>query len=94
MWMKHAIQKVILQPNAGEELLVWSGKRKSLEIDEASVNLVSEYFTEQDTPNNHLFFEDNYKAMCHLLKTYKEKVDLIYIDPPFESQAKYSKKYI
>ncbi len=92
VWMKHSIQKVILQPNAGEELLVWPGKRKLVEIDEASANLVSEYFTEQGIPNNHLFFGDNYDVLCHLLTTYKEKVDLIYIDPPFESQANYSKK--
>ena len=93
MWMKHSIQKVILQPNAGEELLVWPGKRKIVEINaELQANLVSEYFIEQGTHNNSLFFGDNYDVLSHLLTTYKEKIDLIYIDPPFESQANYRKK--
>ncbi len=92
MQMKSSIQRVILQPNAGEELLVWPGKRKLVEENEASANLVSEYFMTQGKSNNHLFFGDNYNVLCHLLKMYKEKVDLIYIDPPFESQANYSKK--
>jgi DNA modification methylase len=92
VWMKHSIQKVILQPNAGEELLVWSGKRKLTEVNEVEANTVSEYFTGRGTHNNHLFFGNNYDVLCHLLTTYKEKVDLIYIDPPFESQANYSKK--
>ena len=44
--MKHSIQKNILQPNAGEELLVCPGKRKSLEINEASANLGMSYLKE------------------------------------------------
>ena len=30
--------------------------------------------------------------MSHLLKEYRGKVDLIYIDPPFDSKADYKKK--
>ena len=93
--MKRSIQRVILQPNAGEELLFWPGKRKLVEVNEDSANLMSEYFTERGkTHNNHLFFGDNYNVLCNLLTTFKEKVDLIYIDPPFESQANYSKKIL
>lgn len=91
--MKRSPKQIRLQPNAGEELLVWPGKRKIVEInEEPSANIVSEYFIEQGTHNNHLFFGDNYDVLCHLLTKYKEKIDLIYIDPPFESQANYRKK--
>ena len=91
--MKHSMQQIRLQPNAGEELLVWPGKRKIVEINaESPANLVSQYFIEQGTHNNSLFFGDNYDVLSHLLTTYKEKIDLIYIDPPFESQANYRKK--
>jgi DNA modification methylase len=90
--MKHSIQKFILQPNVGGELLIWPGKQKLTEVDEVHAHTVSEYFTERGKHNNHLFFGDNYNVLCHLLTTYKEKIDLIYIDPPFESQANYSKK--
>ena len=30
--------------------------------------------------------------MSHLLKNYRGKIDLIYIDPPFDSKAEYKKK--
>ena len=30
--------------------------------------------------------------MSHLLKDYRGKIDLIYIDPPFDSKADYKKK--
>ena len=35
---------------------------------------------------------DNLQVMSHLLKDYRGKVDLIYIDPPFDSKADYKKK--
>ena len=55
--MKRSMQQIMLQPNAGEALLVWPGKRKIVELNaETPVNVVSEYFREQGTHNNHLFF--------------------------------------
>ncbi len=30
--------------------------------------------------------------MSHILKEYRGKVDLIYIDPPFDSKADYKKR--
>lgn len=35
---------------------------------------------------------DNLQVMSHLLKEYRGKIDLIYIDPPFDSKADYKKK--
>lgn len=41
---------------------------------------------------NKIFWGDNLQVMSHLLKEYRGKVDLVYIDPPFDSKATYGKK--
>jgi DNA modification methylase len=41
---------------------------------------------------NKIFWGDNLQVMSHLLKEYRGKVDLIYIDPPYDSKADYKKK--
>lgn len=41
---------------------------------------------------NKIFWGDNLQVMSHLLKEYRGKIDLVYIDPPFDSKADYKKK--
>lgn len=41
---------------------------------------------------NKIFWGDNLQVMSHLLKKYRGKIDLIYIDPPFDSKADYKRK--
>jgi len=41
---------------------------------------------------NKIFWGDNLQVMSHLLKEFRGKVDLVYIDPPFDSKADYKKK--
>ena len=41
---------------------------------------------------NKLYWGDNLQVMSHLLKNFRGRVDLIYIDPPFDSKADYKKK--
>lgn len=41
---------------------------------------------------NKIFWGDNLQVMSHLLKDYRGKINLIYIDPPFDSKADYKKK--
>ena len=41
---------------------------------------------------NKIFWGDNLQVMSHMLKKYRGKIDLIYIDPPFDSKADYKKK--
>ena len=41
---------------------------------------------------NKIFWGDNLQVMSHLLKDFRGQVDLIYIDPPFDSKADYKKK--
>ena len=41
---------------------------------------------------NIIFWGDNLQVMSHLLKEYRGQIDLVYIDPPFDSKADYKKK--
>ena len=41
---------------------------------------------------NKIFWGDNLQVMSHLLKEYRGQIDLVYIDPPFDSKADYKKK--
>ena len=40
---------------------------------------------------NKIFWGDNLQVMSHLLKKFRGKVNLVYIDPPFDSKADYKK---
>lgn len=40
---------------------------------------------------NKIYWGDNLQVMSHLLKEFRGKIDLIYIDPPFDSKADYKK---
>lgn len=50
------------------------------------------YGEEQNDWINKIFWGDNLQVMSHLLKEFRGKIDLIYIDPPFDSKADYKKK--
>ena len=50
------------------------------------------YGDEVDGWRNKIFWGDNLQVMSHLLKQFRGQVDLIYIDPPFDSRADYKKK--
>ena len=41
---------------------------------------------------NKIFWGDNLQVMSHMLKDFRGKIDLIYIDPPFDSKADYKRK--
>lgn len=40
---------------------------------------------------NKIFWGDNLQVMSHLLREFRGKIDFIYIDPPYDSKATYSK---
>ena len=40
---------------------------------------------------NKIFWGDNLQVMSHLLRNYRGQIDLVYIDPPFDSKADYKK---
>lgn len=83
-------QKKIIK---GYPELHWMGKRpyKSTQYYPAQLK---ETYGEKDESGwiNKIFWGDNLQVMSHLLKDYRGKIDLIYIDPPFDSKADYKKK--
>lgn len=72
--------------------LRWTGKRPYGSTQYYPAQLKERYGEEVNGWINKIFWGDNLQVMSHLLKEYRGKVDLIYIDPPFDSKADYKKK--
>ena len=72
--------------------LHWTGKRPYESTQYFPAQLRERYGEEQDGWINKIFWGDNLQVMSHMLKEYRGKIDLIYIDPPFDSKADYKKK--
>lgn len=72
--------------------LRWTGKRPFDSTQYFPAQLRERYGEETNGWINKIFWGDNLQVMSHLLKQYRGKVDLIYIDPPFDSKADYKKK--
>lgn len=74
--------------------LRWTGKRPYRSTQYYPAQLRESYGEEQNGWINKIFWGDNLQVMSHLLKDYRGKIDLIYIDPPFDSKADYKKKVL
>ncbi|WP_243125612.1 MULTISPECIES: site-specific DNA-methyltransferase [unclassified Clostridium] len=72
--------------------LRWTGKRPYRSTQYYPAQLRETYGKEQNGWINKIFWGDNLQVMSHLLKEFRGQVDLIYIDPPFDSKADYKKK--
>ena len=72
--------------------LRWTGKRPYRGTVYFPAQLRERYGEEQGSWINKIFWGDNLQVMSHLLRDYRGKIDLIYIDPPFDSKADYKKK--
>lgn len=72
--------------------LRWTGKRPYRSTQYFPAQIRERYGEEKDNWINKIFWGDNLQVMSHLLKVYRGKIDLIYIDPPFDSKADYKKK--
>lgn len=72
--------------------LRWTGKRPYRSTQYYPAQLRETYGSEQNGWINKIFWGDNLQVMSHLLKEFRGKIDLIYIDPPFDSKADYKKK--
>ena len=81
------------EPIKGYPMLNWKGKRPFRSTQYFPAQLKEVYGQEDDSGwINKIFWGDNIQIMSHLLKEFRGKVDLIYIDPPFDSNADYKKK--
>lgn len=72
--------------------LRWTGKRPYDSTQYYPAQLRERYGEETNGWINKIFWGDNLQVMSHLLKKYRGQVDLVYIDPPFDSKAEYKKK--
>lgn len=79
-------------PIKGYPELHWTGKRPYKSTVYYPAQLKESYGQPKDDWMNKIFWGDNLQVMSHLLKDYRGKIDLIYIDPPFDSKADYKKK--
>ncbi len=88
--MDKNIQKI--EEIKGRPMLYWYGKKPLQSIEWFPAQEKEVYGDTKAKDFNKLFWGDNLQVLSHLLKEYRGKVDLIYIDPPFDSKADYVKK--
>ncbi|MFC7785516.1 DNA methyltransferase [Rossellomorea sp. GCM10028870] len=85
------VEEFKFEPIKGYPMLNWKGKRPYTSTQYYPAQLKESYGHEKDNWMNKIFWGDNLQVMSHLLKEFRGKVDLIYIDPPFDSKANYQK---
>lgn len=72
--------------------LRWTGKRPYRSTQYYPAQLREAYGDAQNGWMNKIYWGDNLQVMSHLLKEFRGKIDLIYIDPPFDSRVAYKLK--
>jgi site-specific DNA-methyltransferase (adenine-specific)/adenine-specific DNA-methyltransferase len=85
------VEKYEFEPIKGYPMLNWKGKRPFSSTQYFPAQLKEIHGNEVDGWRNKIYWGDNLQVMSHLLKEFRGKVDLIYIDPPFDSKADYRK---
>ena len=80
------------EPIRGYPMLNWKGKRPFESTQYYPAQLKETYGEEVEGWTNKIYWGDNLQVMSHLLKDYRGKINLIYIDPPFDSRADYKKR--
>ena len=80
------------KPIKGFPTLNWTGKRPFRATQYFPAQKKETYGESKDGWFNKIFWGDNLQVMSHLLRDFRGKVNLIYIDPPFDSKADYKKK--
>jgi len=77
----------------GRPMLHWLGKRPLRAVKYYEAQLKEQYGEPaEDGWVNRLYWGDNLQVMSHLMKEFRGKIKLIYIDPPFDSKADYRKR--
>ena len=87
-----SVETYEFDPIQGYPLLNWKGKRPFRFTQYYPAQLRETYGEEVENWRNKIYWGDNLQVMSHLLKTYRGKINLIYIDPPFDSKADYKKQ--
>jgi DNA modification methylase len=80
-------------PIRGFPELRWAGKRPLRSLHHYPAQLRDRYGdAAPDGWRNRLYWGDNLQVMAHLLREFRGKVKLVYIDPPYDSKADYKKR--
>lgn len=87
-----SVDEYRFEPIAGYPMLNWRGKRPFTNTNYYPAQLKERHGEGVNGWLNQIFWGDNLQVMSHLLKEYRGKVNLVYIDPPFDSKADYKKK--
>jgi DNA modification methylase len=87
-----SVEEYKFEPIKGYPMLHWKGKRPFTCTQFYPAQLKENHGEEVNGWMNKIFWGDNLQVMSHLLKEYRGQVDLIYIDPPYDSKADYKKK--
>lgn len=89
-------QQISIAAAKGRPLLTWVGKRPLRQISVFPAQQVEVYDPTGEAGKSEgglLFHGDNKEVLAHLLANgYRGKVNLVYIDPPFDSGADYVRK--
>ena len=86
-----SVENFEFEPIKGYPRLRWQGKRVFSSTQFYPAQLKETFGEETDNWINKIFWGDNLQVMSHLLKKFRGQIDLIYIDPPFDSKADYKK---
>lgn len=79
-------------PIRGFPELRWNGKRPFTSTQYYPAQHKETHGPEVKGWRNKIYWGDNLQVMSHLLKEFRGKVQLVYIDPPFDSKADYKKR--
>lgn len=86
------VEEYKFEPIKGYPMLHWKGKRPFESTQFYPAQLKEIHGEEVDNWFNRIYWGDNLQVMSHLLKEFRGKINLIYIDPPFDSKADYKKR--
>jgi site-specific DNA-methyltransferase (adenine-specific)/adenine-specific DNA-methyltransferase len=85
------VEEYKFEPIKGYPMLNWRGKRPFTSTQFYPAQLKEVHGPEIDGWRNKIFWGDNLQVMSHLLKEFRGKIKVVYIDPPFDSKADYKK---
>ena len=87
----HTVEDYQFEPIKGYPMLHWKGKRPFNSTQYYPAQRKEVHGEETNGWLNKIYWGDNLQVMSHLLKEYRGKVTLCYLDPPFDSGADYKK---
>ena len=74
--------------------LHWTGKRPYRGTNYYPAQLKEKYGEMKDDWINKIFWGDNLQVMSHMLREYRGKIDLIYIDPPDRKSTRLNSSHV